>query len=291
MSKKQRNILILGFIGLISCYICSLVFIGTGSPFESGGFWSSLGGFDVKQMLFGDDTLVRMSQLDTDCLLDDNTLEFDGDCDIDIEGDDEPPDFDTPRDLRLTMCWGAILVNVDSENITVEDSPLPTEKISETLTINVFRNGDTEIELSCETDTCRIALNDNPCPRQTQISLNQIGRNCTITNEGFLEFRGACSLSVDSNESGDEENPDTLAFEHDEIPRVLPFYHCVGEVGLTVSSDEDLMPSYSLTMPEQANRWNVDIYGEDISNIAVFCSPTADNTACLLRLWEANCSP
>lgn len=280
MSKKRRNLLIIGFIGLIACYCSSLAFLGTGSPFDAGGLFGS----DTRRLLFGEDTIVPRRELDTDCLLGDGTLEFDRSCGIDIEGSDEQVDFDVPRDLRLTMCWGAILVSMDSENISVDESPLPSEKNAESLSLNVFREGDTEIDLECETDSCRIAVNDAACPAQPQISQSSIS-GCNINSQGLINLQGACSMSVDTNE-GEEDNPNNAAFDRDENPRALSLRYCTGEMLLTVNSDEDLMPDYTVNMPAESRLWTVDIYGEDISNMTLICLP---NQSCSLALGEARC--
>lgn len=280
MSKKRRNILIAGFVLLIACYCSSLAFLGTGSPFDAGGLFGS----DTRRLLFGDDNIVRRSELNTNCLLGDGTLEFDGGCDIDIDGTDENVDFDVPRDLRLTMCWGAMLVSMDSENISVDESPLPTERNDEALSLNIFHEGDSEIDLDCETDSCRVAVNDAACPIQPQIPLDAV-TGCSVNSAGIINLQGACTMTVDSNE-GDEDNPNTAAFDRDENPRGLSIRFCSGDMLLSVSSDEEMMPDYSVRMPEQSRLWTVDIYGEDISTMNLLCLP---NQSCVLALREASC--
>jgi len=278
MSKKRRNILIVGFVLLIACYCSSLAFMGGESPFDTGGLLNN----DLMKWLFPDSVVPR-SELDTDCLLGDGTLEFDGGCDIDIDGTDENVDFDVPRDLRLTMCWGAMSISMDSENITVDDSPLPTERNAESLNLNIFKEGDTAIDLQCETDECRVAVNDAACPAQPQIPLDVIS-GCPI-NEGIINFQGGCTMTVDTNE-GDEDNPNNAAFDRDENPRALSIRYCTGDMLMSVSSDDNIMPEYTLRMPEQSRLWTVDIYGEDVSTMALVCLP---NQTCTLALRETRC--
>ncbi len=300
--------MIIGMILLILLFFAPFIFLGTGSPF--GGVFANLAGGDLRQRLFGD-TGVKLDELDTNCdILSDDTFDVSDDCSIDIEGSDETVNFDTPRDLILKMCWGSVIINMSNsaEKIEVEDALIPTERNAESLTINVFKEGDTEVDIECESNDCRIAINDTECPAQRQIARQNIETSgCSINDDNQIIFRQNCILTIDTTDSEDEDgNDNPIFFDADSIPRVLELDYCQGEMLFSANSEEENFTFYEpLEIPDDTRHREVDIYGEDRTSMSLICirppeaTPTPDDfrgtssesPACMVVISNADCFP
>ncbi len=310
MSKKRRNILIIGFILLIVLFIASAVLFGTGSPFGDSAILSSLGGGNLRQTLFGDN-VIKLGEINTDCdILADKTFDVSDNCSIQIDGSEEEVRFDTPRDLRLTMCWGDVTVNMSNaaEKIEVEDAIIPTDRNAETLTFNIFKEGDSELDIDCESDQCLIAINNTDCPVQPEISRNSIATaGCTINSANQIIFRQNCVLTVNTTDFEDDNgNDNPIFFDKDNRPRVITFDYCQGDILFNAASDEEKFTLYKpISMPDNARHREIDIYGEDTSTMTLLCitppqpSPTPNNfagtssetPACMVVISHAGCFP